>query len=38
VILGLFACGLLVAIAYLIGVVPRFAIDDGVDPSFRKHD
>jgi len=36
VLLGLFACGLFVGIAYLIGVVPRFATNDGIDPSFRK--
>jgi hypothetical protein len=36
VILGLAACGLFIGIAYLLGVVPRFASDDGVDPSFRK--
>jgi formate-dependent nitrite reductase membrane component NrfD len=36
ILLGIFACGLFIGIAYLIGVVPNFGQHDGVDDAFRK--
>lgn len=37
IVLGLFACGAIIAIVHLLGVLPRFAGSDGVDGAFRKH-
>lgn len=36
VVFGLFACGIFIASAYLLGVVPRFTGQVAVDDSFRK--
>jgi hypothetical protein len=36
VFLGLFACGIFIAPAYLVGVVPRFSSQVAVDDAFRK--
>jgi len=36
VLCGFPACGLLVALVYLMGVLPRFSADDRVDAAFRK--
>jgi hypothetical protein len=36
VILGFLACGIFVACAYLVVVVPRFTSADDVDSAFRK--
>lgn len=35
-VLGLVACGVFISLAYLVGVVPNFANDDGIDIAFRK--
>lgn len=36
VILSVFACGLIVAIAYAVAVLPHFSSETGVDHDFRK--
>jgi hypothetical protein len=36
VVLGLFACGVIIGACYLVGVVPRFASSAPVDDAFRK--
>jgi hypothetical protein len=35
-VFGLFACGIVIAPAYLLGVVPRFGNHLAVDDAFRK--
>lgn len=36
IVFGLFACGIFIAPAYLLGVVPRFGNQIAVDDAFRK--
>jgi hypothetical protein len=36
IVLGLLGCGVLVAVAYLLIVIPGFAAGDRVDSAFRK--
>ncbi len=36
VLLGIVACGLFIAVAYVVAVVPRFAENPDIDSTFRK--
>ena len=36
IVFGLFACGIFIAPAYLLGVVPHFSGEVAVDDAFRK--